>query len=250
MRKTYLISALILFSCYHSMAVGNYNAQWQKGTIFYQQAQYDSAAYYFEQIAALKPQNADVYYNLGNTYYRLNKIAPAVLNYQRALQINPDYKEAKDNLALTESRISNHIQTTSDVFFLDWWHTITHPNKTGAWSVAALITFILIIVVLFVRRYQKSGHKIPVQLPGILGFFCICFLVLAFAAAKKAQQSNEAVVMENDVPLMNNEQKGKPLSLIPEGTTVKILDEKPNWIEVSLPDGRSGWVQGNLIDKI
>src|ERR1700679_3139368 len=110
MKKSYLILVIILLSCFRSMAVESYNVQWQKGTTFYAQKQYDSAAIYFEQIAALKPQNAEVYYNLGNTYYRLNKIAPAVLNYQRALQINPDYKDAKDNLALTETRISNHVQ--------------------------------------------------------------------------------------------------------------------------------------------
>jgi tetratricopeptide (TPR) repeat protein len=234
------------------MAVGNYNAQWQKGAAFYQQSQYDSAAYYFEQIAALKPQNPEVYYNLGNTYYRLNKIAFAVLNYQRALQIKPDYKEAKDNLALTEARISNHIQPTNEIFFLEWWQSITHPIKTTIWSIAALFAFILIIVSLFSRRYGKAGHRIPVQVPGIFGFICVCFLILAFAAAKRAQASNQAVVMENDAPLMNSEQKGKPLSLVPEGTTVKILDEKarPGWVEVSLPDGRSGWLQANLIDKI
>src|SRR5581483_6057858 len=115
MKKLFAISAIIISGSLHGLAAGNYSTQWQKGTAFYQQMQYDSAAYYFEQVAALKPQNAEVYYNLGNTYYRLNKIALAVLNYQRALHINPDYKEAKDNLALTESRISNHIQPASDI---------------------------------------------------------------------------------------------------------------------------------------
>lgn len=251
MRKTYLITAIILISCVHCMAAGNsYNTQWQKGTDFYQQMRYDSAQYYFEQIAALKPQNAEVYYNLGNTYYRLNKIGLAVLNYQRALHINPDFKDAKDNLALTESRINNHIPTTGNVFFIDWWHTITHANRTGAWSVAALITFVLIILAMLGRRYLKSEKKIPVQVPGILGFICVCFLVLAFSAARNSQEADEAVVMQNDAPLMNAEHKGKPLALVPEGTTVKILDEKAGWVEVSLPDGRSGWLQENLTDKI
>jgi len=250
MRKTYLISAIILISCVQGMAAGNYNTQWQKGTDFYQQMRYDSAQYYFEQVAALRPQNADVYYNLGNTYYRLNRIALAVLNYQRALHINPDFKDAKDNLALTESRINNHIPATGNVFFIDWWSTITHANKAGAWSVAALITFVLIILVMLGRRYSKAGRMIPGQVPGVLGFICACFLVLAFSAAKHAQEADEAVVMQNDSPLMNAEHKGKPLALVPEGTTVKILDEKMGWAEVTLPDGRSGWVQQNLIDKI
>ena len=250
MKKLIQISAILLFTAIRSFAAGNYTAQWQKATTFYQQTQYDSAAYYFEQVAAPHPLNAELYYNLGNTYYRLNKIPQAVLNYQRALQINPDYKEAKDNLTLTEARISNHIQPAGDIFFIEWWQHLTHPNKTGAYAIASLLVFALIIASMLARRYLKSGSSIPVQLPGLLGFVCVCLLVLAFSSAGRATRSVGAVVMQNDAPLMNSEQKGKPLSLIPEGTTVKITGEKGTWVEVTLPDGRIGWLQQSIIDKI
>ncbi len=250
MRKLFSILIFVLFGAAQASAAGNYDALWQKGAACYQQMKYDSAAYYFGQIAAIKPRNAEVYYNLGNTYYRLNKIAPAVLNYERAIQINPDYKEAKDNLALTQGRISNHIQATGDIFFMNWWQNTTHPNKASAWAIAAVLTFALIILCLIVKRFVKSGDRLPVQLPGILGFVCICFLVLAFAAAKRTQIITTAVVMQNDAPLMNNDQKGKPLALIPEGTTVKIVSEKGTWAEITLPDGRNGWMQQNLIDRL
>ena len=250
MSRPLLISLLCMLSSFQGLATGNYSAQWQKGAACYEQTKYDSAAWYFEQIAALKPKNAEVYYNLGNTYYRLNKVALAVLNYERALQINPGYKEAKDNLLLTQSRISNRIQGTSDIFFIDWWQNITHPRKAGLWAIAAIITFTLIIVCLAVRRFVKSGDKLPLQLPGILGFICVCFLILAFAASQRTYEVTAAVVMQNDAPLMNNEQKGKPLALVPEGTTVKIVSEKSNWIEVTLPDGRTGWLAQNLVNKV
>src|ERR1700744_3575460 len=103
MKQIFLILfAFLLPGALHSLAAGDSNMLWQKANELYQQKQYDSAAQCLEQIAALKPQNEIVYYNLGNTYYKLNKIAPAVLNYERALRINPDYKEAKDNLLLAQ----------------------------------------------------------------------------------------------------------------------------------------------------
>jgi len=250
MRKPSLIFLLFILSSFRGVATGNYTAQWQKGAGCYEQTKYDSAAWYFEQIAALKPRNAEVYYNLANTYYRLNKVALAVLNYERALQIDPAYKDAKDNLLLTQGRISNRIQPTGDIFFIDWWQSITHPKKAAAWALAAFITFTLIIVSVAVRRFVKAGDKLPVQVPGILGFVCTCFLVLAFAAAQRTGQAAAAVVMQNDAPLMNNEQKGKPLALVPEGTTVKIVSEKSTWIEVTLPDGRTGWLPQNLVTKV
>ncbi len=63
-------------------------------------------------------------------------------------------------------------------------------------------------------------------------------------------QHTGAVVMQADAPLMNNEQRGKPIALIPEGTSVKIKAEKGAWVEVSLPDGRTGWLDQSVITKI
>jgi tetratricopeptide (TPR) repeat protein len=251
MRKLFATGLIVLISMLHCYADANYKYQWQKGNDFYNLKQYDSASFYFEQIAALKPQNAEVYYNLGNAYYKLNKIPQAVLNYERALRINPDYKEARDNLSLTQIRINNHIPATSDIFFITWWQALTHPNKAAAWSVFALVTFVIIIAILLAPKLQKNkGFSLPAQVPGILAFICACFLVLSFFASEKVNEHSSGVVMQNDAPLMNNEQKGKPLILVPEGTTVKIKNERAPWIEVTLPDGRSGWMQQNLIDRI
>jgi hypothetical protein len=249
MNRIIAIAAIILLYPWQGMGAG-YKENWKRGTEHYMQKQYDSAAWYFEQVAALSPQNAEVYYNLGNTYYRLNRIAPAVLNYQRALNIDPDYKEAKDNLAITQARISHTITPTEDIFFITWWKSLTAHTKATGWAVAALITFILIIASVWVRKYQKGGYRLPVQVPGILGFICACFLMLGFVAAGNKQRSPGAVVIESDAPLMNYQQKGKPIALIPEGTTVEVAGEKDMWVEVVLPDGRSGWLLKVQVTKI
>jgi len=89
-----------------------------------------------------------------------------------------------------------------------------------------------------------------VQLPGFVIFTCLVLLALSYFSSSNANEQNSAVVMQNDVPLMNIELKGKPLTLIPEGTTVKLGGEKGAWIEVVLPDGRNGWIQANMITKI
>jgi len=251
MSKLFSIAVLLLLCIAHCNASGNnYNEQWKKGNAFYQEKQYDSAAWYYEQLAALKPKNAAIYYNLGNTYYRLNRVSLAILNYERALRIDPKNMDAKDNLAISQSRISNHILPASDIFFINWWRSVTHQQNATGWSVAALLTFILIIASVWIRRFARNGNRLPVQLPGILGFICVCFLSLAFVAAANNERVTGAVVMENDAPLMNNQMKGKPLAFVPEGTTVKILNENGMWVEVSLPDGRNGWLLQNQVTKI
>ena len=251
MRNLLLIAAVLSLSSLHCLGAGSYNLQWQKGNGFYQQKQYDSAAFYYEQIAALKPINAEIYYNLGNTYYRLNKIGFAILNYERALKIKPEYKEAKDNLLLAQSRISNNIHPAGDIFFIRWWSTITMPDNATTWAIIALVTFLLFIGMLLLKRLRKAnGTNIPVQLPGILLLMLFCFLALAFFSTRNSMQKTGAVVIESDAPLMNKELKGKPLLLVPEGTVVNIKEEKGDWAEVRLPDGRDGWIRQDHLNKI
>ena len=251
MKKIALVFLVLVVSLPQLMAADNYSALWSRGNELYRQKQYDSAAACFEQIAILKPRNAEIYYNLGNTYYRMNRIAMAVLNYERALKIDPEYKEAMENLMLTQSRISNHIQPGNEVFFMKWWEALTLGVKATMWAIWALLIFILMVGSVAFRRFQKADGwlRLPVQVPGILGFVWVCIIVLAVASAQNSQDSTSAVVLQNDAPLMNAEQKGKPLSLLPEGTTVKIIDMKGDFAEVVLPDGRKGWLQQSLLNK-
>jgi tetratricopeptide (TPR) repeat protein len=221
---------------------------WQNANTFYSQKQYDSAAFYYEKIAALKPNNASVYFNLGNTYYRLNQVGLAVLNYERALKINPDHKEAQDNLYVTQNRINNRIINIPDIFFVRWWQSITAPVNSGKWAICALILFLLLLVTLSLKIIRKK--QLPPQLiAGILIVWCLS-LILAFISANNKVQTTKAVVMQTDAPFMNMPQYGKAQSLVPEGTVVNLKGEQKGWIEVKLPDGRTGWMEKFLLTKI
>lgn len=223
---------------------------WKNGTNAYLQKQYDSAAAYFEKIAVSKPANAELYYNLGNVYYRLNRIPQAILNYQRALYIDPAYTDASDNLAVAQARISHHIPATEDIFFISWWKSLTAHTHATSWAIAALLAFCMVIASLWARRYAGFGSILPSQMPGILGFVCALFLLFGIVAGANRARSPGAVVMEDDAPLMNADLKGKPQALIPEGTTVKVGEEKGMWVEVTLPDGRTGYLLQGQVTRI
>src|SRR6185312_5721021 len=183
MRKGSIIVIFILLATLRCLAAEPYNVLWQRGDQFYQQKEYDSAAYYFEQIAAQKPWNAEVYYNLGNTYYRLNRMGPAILNYERALRINPEYKEAKDNLVLAKSRVSNRIQNNNEIFFVQWWHFLTEGTKATMWTILSLIAFLSVLGFSLVKRLRKGLSSIPPQLIGVLIVVWSVLLTLSFAAS-------------------------------------------------------------------
>jgi tetratricopeptide (TPR) repeat protein len=248
MIKRLLVITAILFL--HTLSFASpYSKWWDKGNRFYKQKQYDSAAFYFEKIAAMKPQDAVVYYNLGNSYYRLNEITLAVLNYERALKINPSFQEAKDNLELTRNRIPGRIPETEDIFFLRWWKAINSPALTVVWAVLSLCLFLATIslsILKILGVIHFSTKRLQVAL------VCACGLCLIFAfGSTRSKLEEKAVVIQDAIQLMNgNKPDAKSIGNIPEGTTVEIKSESGTQTEIRLPDGRSGWVSRSSLVKI
>lgn len=250
MNKQLLISciAVLLFSC--ANAREDYSQWWQKGNEYYKQKDYDSAAVFYQKIAAMQPGNAIIYYNLGNAYYRLNNIGEAVLNYERALKLEPSYKEASDNLTLAQSRINNRIPEVPQIFFVRWWNWATNGNLANSYAIVAAILFLTAIGYYIARQLKAIQYTAPSQLT--IGFFVLCLVLLGMSliSAQKAVASNNAIVMQDGSPLMMQPKYGKSQSQVPEGTKVRICDEKPGWVEVTLPDGRIGWLENTSIVKI
>jgi len=225
---------------------------WQRGNSFYKAKQYDSAATCYEVLAKQRVKNPELYFDLGNTYYKQNNVPKAVVNYERAIWLDPGFKQARENLLLTQTRINNRISEVGEIFFIEWWSWLTAANKSNLWAVVSLIIFIAIIAILFVNRSVRAtrGAFIPGQIPVLLGLFWIFTTIFAYVATNHASDSELAVVMENDSPMMNVSLQGKPLAMIPGGTTVQVKSIKGDWMEIRLPDGRSGWVQTVNLEKV
>jgi drug/metabolite transporter superfamily protein YnfA len=251
MKKIILLFAGVCLCLAFCSASVNFESVWQRANDCYNRKVYDSAAYYYEQLAALKPHNATVYFNLGNAYYRLNKIAPAVVNYRRALQADPDMKLAQENLMLTQTRIASPIAEAHEIFFLKWWDGITRQDKAAMWGILALVFFTLIMAVLFVKQFSKTiAAKIPQQVYIVLALAWLFSFSVGWVSAQKSSRSDLAVVKQNEVPLMTASLTGKPITTLPEGTTVTVVNTLGIWVEVRLTDGRTGYVQDVLLERV
>lgn len=250
MNKQLLISFIAVFLFSFANAKEDYSLWWQKGNEYYKQKNYDSAAVFYQKIADMQPGNAIIYYNLGNTYYRLNNIGEAVLNYERALKLEPSYKEASDNLHLAQSRINNRIQEVPQIFFIRWWNGATKGNLANSYAIIAAFLFLAALGYFIARQLKAIQYTAPTQLTiGVFGL-SIIFLGMSLVSAQKAVASDKAIVMQDGSPLMMQPKYGKSQSQIPEGTKVRICDEKPGWLEVTLPDGRIGWLENTSVVKI
>lgn len=244
-----LLLSLILIGMSTADAANKYGPVWNKANAYYQQKKYDSAAILYTKIASQKPSNPEIYYNLGNTYYRLNDIGHAVLNYEKALKYNPSYTKASDNLYLTQSRIENRITPVRQIFFLQWWNTISAPNISNLYAIIAVLIFLTVIIYYSLRTLSKINYTIPIKAIVGVCVLGVLLLLISFAGADRVTSDQQAVIVHNNTLLF--EKPGSSTNnIVPIGTKVKIESTKGDYKEVTLPDGRNGWLPVAALEKI
>ncbi len=244
-----LIICLILSGLFLSSYAQENDGIWEKANKLYQQEQYDSAVHYYELLTQ-NSTSAALYHNLGNTYYRLNKISNAILSYEKSLKLDPGNTETQDNLYLTQGRINNRIQPVDKIFFIKWWQSLTHGNNATLWSILALLIFLGVITIYSLKKLNIIALHIPQQV--LIGAIAIWVFLITFAttATNNKTNSHEAIVMKSDAAFKTHADATKIQSLIPEGTKVSLGQKQLDWVEVTLPDGRRGWMKGGILVKI
>ena len=219
----------------------------------YQQEQYQQAAKMYEQLLK-RGESADLYYNLGNAYYRMDDITHAVLAYERALLLSPGDADVRFNLQMARSKTIDKIVPESEMFFVTWYRSLVRLMSVDAWArtalVSLLVAMLLALVYLFAQRIwlRKVGF-----FGGIL--FLVVFVaanVFGFQQQHSLLHRTGAIVIRSAVSVKSTpSQNGTDLFILHEGTRVNIIDDSMRgWREIRVADGKSGWVEIKEIEMI
>lgn len=193
-------------------------------------------------------QAAAVYYNLGNCYYRTKEYGKAVLNFQRALRLNPSDADAAFNLELTKSKIADRFDGQSEMFFFTWWRNASFSISATAWGYWGIVLFVLCFVLWQLSRFGGKQWLRKLSLAG--GALCfviaLCCFLFAHHQSSYYTSMDQAVIMQEAETYTNptsTAPKGKTLH---EGTTVIIKAKSAgNWWQIELPDGTETWIMAN-----
>ena len=199
-------------------------------------------------------ESADIYYNLGNSYYKMDNIAKAILNYERALLLNPGDSDIRFNLELAQSKTVDKVIPMSEIFFITWIKSLTNSMSEKGWAKIGIITFILILASLSLYFF---GKKIILKKIGfitaIVSLF-LCILANSFASTQKEKASNQnnAIIMAPSVTVKSTpNENGTELFILHEGRKVIIKDNTmKDWKEIQLEDGNAGWVSASDLEVI
>ncbi len=219
----------------------------------YARGQYQQAISDYE--ALLKNgASADLFYNLGNAYYRTENITRAVLNYERALLLSPGDRDIRFNLQLAQSKTIDKIVPESEMFFITWYHSLVNLMSVDGWARTAIISLALVIILSLLYLFSE---RIWLRKIGFFGGFVLLLLfVLSNIFAWQQKQNllfrKGAIVVAPSVTVKSTPAKnGTDLFILHEGTKVNITDgSMKGWKEIRLADGKEGWIESNKIETI
>ena len=198
--------------------------------------------------------SAEIYYNLGNAYYRTENITRAVLNYERALLLSPGDGDIRFNLQIARSKTIDKIVPESEMFFVTWYRSLVNMMSVDGWGRTALVSLALVIVLFLVYLFSA---RVWMQKVGFFGggVLLVLFVVSNFFAWQQSQNllyRQGAIVVAPSVTVKSTPaQNGTDLFILHEGTKVIITDgSMKNWREVRLADGKKGWIESKKIEVI
>ena len=198
--------------------------------------------------------SSEIYYNLGNAYYRTDNITQALLAYERALQLSPGDNDIRFNLQYARSKTIDKITPETEMFFVTWYNSLVNFTSVDRWANTAIVSIVmaLLLILVFLFAPQMWARK--------SGFYgsAVSLLLFAFANLFAFQQKHELETKQGAIviaPTVNVKKtpaaSGTDVFVIHEGTRVDITDRgMKQWRGIKLADGREGWLKTSQIEEI
>ena len=218
----------------------------QQGNDAYTKGDFAAAVQSYNAVLDAGYQSADLYYNLGNAHYRLEEYGFSILNYERALRLKPNFRDAKENLDLVNSKTEDKIASLPEIFLVQWAHSVVAWFSPTGWRVCLLILFAILgaLIVLFIlsRDYNwRKGALVGGIITLVLLLLCIACTI---SSSVQYNRHNQAIVTAPMTVVKSSPEEGSVDKLIlHEGTKVDIDETLGDWHKVHIADGNTGWLQ-------
>ncbi len=225
----------------------------RQGNQFYQQGKYEQAIAAYKEILQSGYESGALYFNLGNAYYKLNKIGLARLNYERAARFLKGDEALNENLDLLKYKLVDKIPQPPEFFLFKWREAVLKllPVNTQSWILVAL--FALLLAAIAWRRHQqrrgqiRNGRSFLVISVVVFLFFLTVYLQKVYVL----ETDIHAVIIKPMVTVYAEPNtSGTEVFVLHEGTKIKVLRTNGNWQEIRLSDGKTGWLEIKNLETI
>lgn len=253
--KRILYIALILapVSLFGKVTVQNADSLFTLANKFYTEGKYTEAITNYEAIVASGKVSAELYYNLGNAYFKLNDIAHAILYFERAYLLNPSDDDISFNLDLARAYTTDKIEAIPDFFVVEWFMSISNIFSSNAWAFLANSFFVLALILLII--YQFSGKYLIKKNAFITSWITLLlFMVsLSFSISQKNRiiNSKHAIITTSAISVKSSpSDTSNDLFILHAGTKIETLRNVGEWYEIRIADGNKGWLPKSAFERI
>jgi len=211
MKSKIIISAILLFFSFTCLKAQN--EELDKANSLYKQTDYQGASQLYEDIAIRYGVSPELYYNIGNAYYKAGEVGRSILNYERALRLSPNYEDAKVNLELAQTKVVDNIVQVPPFFVKRWIDLLIKLLNVDQWYIVSLVVF---VITLLCFLYFIFGNQLIIRRFAFYGAFILLVITIisgTFGLIRKSELSNhnEAIIMTGTVVVKSSPIKVAPI---------------------------------------
>ncbi|HMR15043.1 MAG: tetratricopeptide repeat protein [Confluentibacter sp.] len=228
-------------------------AIFERANKFYNEGKYADAIAQYQAILATKNHSAELYFNLANAYYKLNRIAPSIYFYEKALQLSPNDTDITNNLTMARNMTIDAIDVVPEGGFTKLINNATNTLTFDGWaklSVVLVFCFVtLFLIYYFAYETLKKRLAFISSLTAL--FFMGLSLLFAFHKYNLDKNDQPAIVFSKESKVKSEPNfRSNESFILHEGTKVQILDTVNNWKKIKLQDGKTGWISSEDIKAL
>ena len=246
---------LIIMSVFNLplFAVSAADSVFQAANKLYADGKYEEAIATYESVVKNRYESVELYYNLGNAYYKMREYPKAILNYERALLLDPGNDDVQFNLDKAKMYNIDKIDEIPNFILKKWITSLVSVTSSDIWAIVSLSTFTLFIITLLIYflSMRISLKKTGFYLAVLFLIFTLITFDFAYKARKLQISNNSAIVMSPTVTVKSSpSETGNSMFVVHEGTKVEIVGHLDLWDEIRLSDGKQGWLLKSDVEEI
>lgn len=219
----------------------------------YEKGAFEKAVDLYEEIGKMGYEAPEIYFNLGNAYFKLDRIGMSILNFERAKKISPYDEDLNFNLKMANQRTLDKVEPLPKLFLEEWWEKLTDMQSERTWAMRSIISFL--ICFFFIGVFLTSNKVFTKQLGFWLAILFFCFSAFSFFISEGSYRNlsshTAAVIISTSVEVKNSpSDSGKKLFMLHEGTKVAAPDSSSGWVKIQLSSEKVGWVKRSSLEFI
>lgn len=248
--KSFLYILIFLIA---SIAFAQNERLFEQGNALYNDGNYEQAIEKYETILDNGKHSAELYFNLGNAHYKLNHIAPSIYYYEKSLQLKPNDKEIKNNIAFARNMTIDAVDAIPEVGFSKFVNNISKSMTFERWAFLTVVLMLLFVMLFLTYYFTYASGKKRLAFIGSMAALVLSCLALSFAFHNYdlVEKDQPAIVFAQESQIKSEPNlRSTEAFKLHEGTKVQILDTVNNWKKIRLADGKTGWIPNEDIKAL